>query len=106
MSDEARPAELYAYCFNKYGRERVEDLLNRTSSWTTKEELECYATEYREIGLPVLAAIMEDRKAEAPNQADIRLCNWTLTYRSLEDMKDCRLPDGKSCNCWANREFW
>jgi hypothetical protein len=74
IDGDARPTEVYAFCFNKYGPEGLEDLLNRCSSWTTKEDLEGYIAEFREIGLTSLAAILEDKKEKARNKAEIHFC--------------------------------
>jgi hypothetical protein len=87
MNDEidtdSRPAELYAYSFDKFGREGLEDLLNRSSSFTSKEDLQSYVDEFHEMGLTELAAIMADRIIQAPAKKDIVFCNWSLSYKSI-----------------------
>src|SRR5262245_24037790 len=105
IDDDARPSEILAYAFNKHGGEGLEALLSRCSSWITKEDLEGYITEFREIGLTSLAAILEGKKERAPSKQDIRFCPWSMSYRSLEDMEDCRTPNGK-CGWLINKAYW
>jgi hypothetical protein len=99
MIEDARPSEVLAYTYGKLGKEGLEELLslNRIS----RKTLDSYIAEYKEIGLTALAAMLEE--IQAPEI--VIFCPSTLSNQSLEDMKDCKRPNGK-CGCLLNKAYW
>ena len=97
LETDASLQEILAYA---HSRGMLEEAL--TTIRLSKQELEDCVTEFKAIGLNSLAALLEEKKEEASEV--VRFCTWTLSRRSLEEMKACRLPHG-TCNCWLNREY-
>lgn len=104
MNDLTIP-QVYAYAYSKLEAEGVKSLLTQNSSRTSKQALEACIAELNAVGLPNVAAILTEHLPRAPDEKEVRFCNWTLSYKSLEDMETCKMPNGK-CNCLINKAYW